>query len=568
MRTLRVLVIGGYGTFGGRLVRLLSNEPGLQLLVGGRSRARAKAFVEKIDGAATLHAVALDRDGNLAAAFAELRPDVVVDASGPFQSYGEDPFRVVEAALNGNCHYLDLADDRQFVLGISKYDKAASDAGLVVLSGLSSCPALTAAVYRRITRDFSSVDSVAGGIAPSPYSGVGPNVIRAIASYAGKPVGLRREGTNHRGYPFTETRRRTIGPPGALPLRSLTYSLVDVPDLELLATLQPPAADTWFGAAPVPTIYHACFRVLARFVKRGWIKSLAPIAPLMNVVMNRLSWGEHRGGLFLECHGRDAEGRPLQRSWHLLAEGSVGPLTPTLACVAIIQRLLAGNMPPAGARPAHLDLELEDFEPLFDELGVQTGERSATPGTGLPLFRQVLGDAWSDLPEAISATHGFREELKLSGRANVVRGRSLLARAVAAVFRFPLAGEHVRVRVTMSRADDRELWRRDFDGRTFSSTLSAGRGAWDSLICERFGLFRFGMAPVVDGQRLRLVMRRWSVAGIPMPMFLLPRGETYESVRDGRFCFDVDIRFPVLGHIVTYRGWLEPVGAASSCRAD
>lgn len=566
MRTLRVLVIGGYGTFGGRLVRLLSSEPGLHLLVAGRSRHRAASFVARVDGAATLEAIALDRNGDLAAAFAEHRPDVVVDASGPFQGYGEGPYRVVEAALAGNCHYLDLADDRQFVLGIRKYNRAASEAGLVMLSGLSSCPALTAAVYRRITRDFSSVDSVSGGIAPSPYSGVGPNVVRAIASYAGKPVALRQEGASRRGYPFTETRRRTIGPPGVLPLRSLTFSLVDVPDLELLANLKPQAANTWFGAAPVPTIYHACFRVLARFVKRGWLKSLAPLAPLMSFVMNRFSWGEHRGGLFLECHGRDAEGLRLQRSWHLLAEGSVGPLTPTLACVAIIQRLLAGAAPPVGARPAHLDLELEDFEPLFAELGVQTGERNGAPGAGTPVFQQVLGDAWSDLPPAIAAAHNFQTVLELKGRANVVRGRSLIARAVAAAFRFPLAGEHVPVSVSMSRSGDREVWRREFDGRQFSSTLSAGHGAWDSLICETFGLIRFGMAPVIDGQRLRLVMRRWSIAGIPMPMFLLPRGETYESVRNGRFCFDVDIRFPFLGHIVTYRGWLEP--AASSCRAD
>ena len=484
-------------------------------------------------------------------------PDVVVDASGPFQGYGDDPYRVVEAALAGNCHYLDLADDRRFVLGISQYDPVASEAGLVLLSGLSSCPALTAAVYRRITRDFASVDSVTGGIAPSPYSGVGPNVIRAIASYAGQPISLRRESSGNRGYPFTETCRRTVGPPGALPLRSLTYSLVDVPDLELLATLQPPAANTWFGAAPVPTIYHAGFRGLARLVKRGWINTLAPIAPLMSFVMNRLSWGEHRGGLFLECHGRDANGHQLQRSWHLLAEGSVGPLTPALACVAIIQRLLAGDTPPAGARPAHLDLELEDFEPLFADLGVQTGERNVTPEAGLPVFQQVLGEAWSDLPEEITATHSFQSELKLSGRANVVRGRSLVARAVAAVFRFPLAGEHVQVCVTMSRTNEKERWRRDFDGRTFSSTLSAGSGAWDHLICEQFGLFRFGMSPVIEGQRLRLVMRRWSIAGIPMPMFLLPTGETFEAVGDGRFRFNVNITFPIIGHVVTYQGWLK-----------
>ena len=35
---------------------------------------------------------------------------------------------------------------------------------------------------------------IRGGIAPSPYAGVGENVIRAIAGYAGQPVELKRDG--------------------------------------------------------------------------------------------------------------------------------------------------------------------------------------------------------------------------------------------------------------------------------------------------------------------------------------------------------------------------------------
>lgn len=554
----KLLIIGGYGTFGGRLARLLMNEKALEILVAGRSLQKARAFAQELDGAATVTAVKLDRSGDLDAAFSELNPDIVVDASGPFQNYGERAYRVVEAALASGCHYLDLADDRDFVLGIHRFDPLAKKAGLFALSGASSCPALTSAVYRRITRDFASVRAVTGGIAPSPYAGVGPNVIRAIASYAGQPITLRRGGRDATAFPFTETRRRTVGPPGTLPLRSLAYSLVDVPDLNLLGTLDPKPDSVWFGAAPVPTLYHACFRLLARAVKRGLLRTLAPIAPLMSFVMNHLSWGEHRGGLFLECEGLDVNGRQKTRSWHLLAEGSIGPMTPTLACVAVLRKMLAGAPPAPGARPAHLDLELTDFEPLFAKLGVQTGERESSSAEW-PLFRRVLGNAWSTLPAPVASVHEVLAEQKLAGRASVIRGRSLVARAAAALFRFPLAGDQVPVTVTMNAGDGGEYWLRNFSGRTFSSTLSAGRGAWAGLVRERFGIVSFGMALVVENDRLLFVMRRWSVAGIPMPLFLRPKGMTFESVVDQRFCFDVEITFPIVGHIVTYRGWLEPV---------
>ena len=41
----KVLIVGGYGVFGGRIVELLEDDSRLTLFVGGRSVARANAFV-------------------------------------------------------------------------------------------------------------------------------------------------------------------------------------------------------------------------------------------------------------------------------------------------------------------------------------------------------------------------------------------------------------------------------------------------------------------------------------------------------------------------------------------
>lgn len=556
---IRVLILGGYGTFGGRLARLLMREPALHILIAGRSAQKAESFLQTLEGAATASAIALDRNGDLDTSFREHRPQVVIDASGPFQNYGVEAYRVVEAAIRSGSHYLDLADDREFVLGIAQFDAAARKAGCFALSGASTCPALTAAVYRHLACSFSSVDSVMGGIAPSPYSGVGPNVIQAIAGYAGQKIPLRRDGTQSPAWPFTEWRRYSIGAAGDLPLRSLKFSLVDVPDLELLADLEPKPASVWFGAAPVPALYHALFRWLARGVKHGIFRSLKPLAPLINFAMNRIAWGEHRGGLFLECRGKNHNGEPHRRSWHLLAEGNTGPRTPTLSCVALIRTLISASPPAAGARPAHLDLELKDFEPLFAELGVRSGERSAPPPVEWPLFRRLLGDAWAYLPKPVADAHNVGSTQLLKGEATVIRGRTIVARAVAAVVGFPLSGDDLSLTVTMTRDGNEERWLRDFSGRRFHSRLSAGHGAWEGLLRERFGLASFGIALVVADNRLQFAMRRWSIAGVPMPLFLLPGSRTFESVRDGRFHFDVNIEFPLIGHIVTYRGWLKPV---------
>ena len=54
------------------------------------------------------------------------------------------------------------------------------------------------------------------------------------------------------------------------------------------------------------------------------------------------------------------------------------------------------------------------------------------------------------------------------------------------------------------------------------------------------------------------VLRRWSVFGVPLPIWLGPRSDSYETVEGGRFRFHVEIGHKLTGLIVRYQGWLEP----------
>src|SRR5262249_17406897 len=155
--------------------------------------------------------------------------DIVADASGPFQVYG-DPYRVVRAALAAGIDYLDLADGSDFVKGIAQLDAEAKARNVFALAGASSFPLLTAAVARRLSAGMVRIDAISAGIAPSPYATRGLNVIRSIASYCGKPFALLRDGRASIGYGLTETRRFTIAPPGVVPLGNRHFSLVDAPD--------------------------------------------------------------------------------------------------------------------------------------------------------------------------------------------------------------------------------------------------------------------------------------------------------------------------------------------------
>jgi len=556
MTSLTVLIVGGYGIFGGRIVELLENEPRLTLIVAGRSLGRATAFCAKRARAkARLVPAAFDREGDLMQQLAARRPDVLVDASGPFQSYGGGQYRVIEACLAQGVHYLDLADGAAFVEGVLAFDADARAAGVYVLSGVSSFPVLTAAVTRRLSEDMARVDLIRGGIAPSPYAGVGENVIRAIAGYAGQPSTVRRDGRSAIGHPFTEQMRLTVAPPGRVPLRNTLFSLVDVPDLRALALLWPDAKTIWMGAGPVPELLHRGLIALSWVVRWRLLPSLLPVARAIHFVSNHVTWGEHRGGMFVEVEGVDAANVPAKRSWHLLAEGDDGPLIPSMAVEAVIRKALDGRPPAPGARAAVRDIELEDYEKLFEGRTLYTGIRDDLE-EGVTLYRRLLGACWDTLPPEIRAMH---DGVTLAeGCARVERGKGLLSRLTALLLGFPEAGNDVPLTVRFDPSPEGETWTRSFAGKAFSSEQFAGRGGSERLLCERFGPLTFAMALVVDGTRMRLVLRRWTAFGVPMPMWFCPRSDSYETVEDGRFRFHVEISHKLTGPIVRYRGWLAP----------
>lgn len=552
---LKIIILGGYGLFGGRLVELLSDIADLEIVVCGRDLAKATKFCKGINGRAKVWPIAFDRNA-LVAHIGQIAPQIVVDASGPFQDYGKDRYSVVRTCIDAGVNYLDFADGADFVFGISQFDQQARKTGVVVLSGVSSFPVLTAAVIREMARHMDVV-SVSGGIAPSPYAGIGLNVMRAVAGYAGAPVKLVRNGVEAEGIGIGESMRFTIAPPGKLPLNNLHFSLVDVPDLRVIPREHKTIRDIWMGAGPVPEVLHKSLNFMAKARSSLRLPSLAPLAPIFYRVLNLCRFGEHRGGMFVRAKGLKNQ-RPFEISWHLLAEGDDGPYIPSMAIEAVIRKFLAGDKMEPGARPATRALKLADYDKLFAERAIFTGfRRSDDPSA--TIYQHVLGSSFASMPEPLKRFHGSTSTRQWRGIAEVKRGRGLLANLLASAIGFPTQTEETPVAVTVTVREDGELWERNFGGKRFSSLQSVGRDRNKHLLIETFGPFKIALALVREADRLYLVPRSWTFFGIPMPRVLLPAGESFETEKDGKFRFDVTISAPVVGMIVAYNGLLEPV---------
>jgi hypothetical protein len=189
------LVIGGYGNFGTYIARSLAPDPQVRLLIGGRSQAKADAFASGLGAANPAEGYAVDIDRDLAAVLAHAKPDVVIHTTGPFQ---QQDYRVAQACIAQGCHYLDLADARHFVTGIVRLDAAARARNLLVVSGASSVPCLTAAVVDRYRPDFARLERVDYGISAAQQTNRGLATTSAVLSYVGRPFTRLRGGRMER----------------------------------------------------------------------------------------------------------------------------------------------------------------------------------------------------------------------------------------------------------------------------------------------------------------------------------------------------------------------------------
>lgn len=537
----RVLVLGGYGTFGGRIAER-GAASGFEMLVAGRSRARAEAFCAGRD---RLVPVALDP--SLAETLARLRPFAVVDAVGPFQGAG---YETARAAIAAGCHYLDIADGSAFVAGIDALDSEAKAAGVCAISGASSVPALSGAAVARLAEGLECVAAVEIALSASSRGTAGRSVTAAILSYLGRPVRLRRGGRWTQAFGWQGLRRFDFEIEGVPPLRRRLAALADVPDLALLPERLPGRPAVSFFAGTDAPWHNFGLWLLSWPVRWGWLSRPERFAGLLSTLQR---WtrgpGSLRSAFEIRLFGT-ASGARLERRWTLIAERGDGPEIPSLAVPLLLGKLAEGALAP-GARDAGGLLALEDFEPSLAGLAAVHArtERVLAP----PLYVRVMGERFAALPKSVRTIHEVLRDGGAAGEAEVRRGRNTLARLIASAFGFPGEGRH-RLHVAFAEREGGERWTRDFSGRTFSSLLSER----DGRLTERFGPVRFAFDLPSDGTGLQMTIRRWWLGPLPLPLFLAPRSEAREWEEGGRFHFDVPIALPLLGALVHYRGWLEP----------
>lgn len=547
---MKVVVIGGYGVFGSRLVRLLLRD-GHDVVIAGRNKDAASALAASLQ----VDDLVLDRRGDLGGLWAAA-PEVVIDAAGPFQISDDDPYWLPREAISHGVHYLDLSDDADFCAGISALDQQARAAHVFVLSGASSVPAISSAVVRGLTRSASGIDSISTAILPGNRAPRGRSVVTSILRQCGQDMQVIEAGQSRNRRGWSQPQTFDLG-------QGITRRgwMIAVPDQRLFPAFFDAATVTFHAGLELPIMNRGLavfswLRAKLRFGVPDWL-----ITAVIWLADRMAALGSDAGGMVVDViyHSHRMGSQKRRAVWRLLATDGDGPFIPAVAARAILR---TPHSIDHGARPALAEVALDALEDAMRDLAVTT-ETSDKPVK--PLFQSFLKDSFQDLPDPVRAGHAVAAPLRLAGRSRVTRGTQLWARVLARAFGFPPAGDDVPVTVTMFPQEGGEWWERRFGDKTFWSFLKVA----DGKMTERFAPFTFTLGlHVADGQ-LFYPVASGRLGPIRLPKWCLPVSTAREFAKDGRFHFDVALRAPLTGALmVHYQGWLapDPVGTAKTTR--
>ncbi len=532
---MKVVVLGGYGVFGARLVRLLARD-GHEVIVAGRNLQKARLLADGLDA----QSLEVDRKGDLTDLWAQ-HPEAVVDAVGPFHAYGGDPYALARACISRGIHYLDLADDPAFCAGIAGLDDGARSAGVFALSGVSSVPALSSAAVAALADGAAEIDLISSAILPGNRAPRGEAVVRSILHQCGLDFDLPVDGAMVPVRSWSRPQRFELD-------EGMTRSgwMIAVPDQRLFGTAFV-ARTVLFRAGMELGVMNWSLAALSWLrgrigfgIGRHFIRLILWLARLL------APFGTDQGGMIVEVVARFPDGWRRCR-WRMVVKAGEGPFIPAVAA-RVILRNPAAIAP--GARPAIAAFPLQAAEAAVTDLAVTTHRESVQV---TPLFQRFLGAEFDALPPSLRAAHLVYGPRRWVGRASVTRGGSVLSRLIGALFRFPQATNDIAVQVTMTPVNEGEVWERRFGEQIFRSELRQS----DTYMTERFGPFTFALGLHVRGGQLHYPVRSGRLGPVRLPKWLLPQSIAHEYEADGRFHFDVALKAPLTGAlIVHYKGRL------------
>jgi hypothetical protein len=349
----KIVILGGYGTFGSLISEQLVNSA--NVVIAGRDRESGQEFADSI-GANYVLCNAKDKDSLQKAVSGAY---IVINASGPFLPRD---YSIPQTCIEENCHYIDLADGREYVKEFMQLDELAKERGIFSCTGASTTPAVTHALVSQLCTRFPHVHSIKIYLSAGNKNKPGISTFESILSYVGTPIRVWNHGQweNFVGWSSSEYIKF---PP---PVGKRFVQLCNVPDLELFPKLFD-ADKVIFKAGVELPIFNLGLSVLAqvkRYIPQINLTVLAK--PLVKISRLFRNLGSFSGGVLVML--QDARGNKESLSF---VTSENGPRIPASPAVLLTRKILRTGPPARGAFPCVGFVNLDEFRSYLEPFGIK-----------------------------------------------------------------------------------------------------------------------------------------------------------------------------------------------------
>ncbi len=362
----RVLILGGYGTFGSRMAERLCAK-NIHVIINGRNLNKANALKNTILSQQTNAQVSVacfDVKSELKAQLKQLAPKIVIHTCGPFQ--GQDT-NIAKIIISAGCHYIDLADGRDYVQQMLKLGQLAEHHNVTAITAASTVPALSSAVLTHLKGQFDidGFEQVNIGISPGQRTDRGLATTQAVLSYVGKAL-----------QPWSGSRSKRFGWQNTYlqkypNIKSRMMGNCEAPDLDLFSDFYDIKTLT-FSAGMESKLLHVSIWLASWLVRLGLPVKLANHAA---VLLKISRWfdplGSTDGGMHVTITGSTSARRQANKTWYIEAFDNHGPQIPAIPAVIISEKILSQKIG-CGVQPCVDIITLDEYLSALNPEKIQT----------------------------------------------------------------------------------------------------------------------------------------------------------------------------------------------------
>src|SRR5258705_11584565 len=348
----KIVVLGGYGTFGSLISEQLVDSA--NVVIAGRDRERGQKYADSIRANYVL-CNAKDKKSLQKAVSGAF---IVINASGPFLPRD---YSIPHTCIEENSHYMDLADDREYVKEFIQLDELAKEREIFSCTGASTTPAVTHALVSQLSSQFPDMQSIRIYLSAGNKNKPGVSTFESILSYVGTPIYVWNHSQWESFVGWGSTEYFEFPPPVGKRL----VQLCNVTDLELFPKLFE-ADKVIFKAGLELPIFNLGLSVLAQ-VKRRLPQINLPVLAEPLVKISRLfkNFGSFSGGALVILEDKSGNKKSLA-----FVTSYNGPRIPTSPSVILARKILRDGPPAYGAFPCVGFISLGEFRNYLEPFGI------------------------------------------------------------------------------------------------------------------------------------------------------------------------------------------------------